>query len=103
MISIKNDDPRIADLDRVEARSTGLSDSAKAYRMPDDSLGPRIQKGDIVEFDPVFDEDSLTGDSIVMVRTEEGRHFPRRFDPIEITANRLTLVAKARGVYFPLD
>jgi hypothetical protein len=99
MMDVKNDDPKLSAVERIEAVHPKLSEYAKAYRMPDDSLGPRPSKGDILEFDTVFDRTKLTGDSIVMVSRGED-FFVRRYDPIEIAANGLTIVAKMKLFYF---
>lgn len=99
MMEVKNDDPALAAAERIEAVHPSLSDYAKAYRMPDDSLGPRPAKGDILEFDVEFDHAKLTGDSIVMVKRGDAM-FVRRYDPIEIASNSLVVVAKMKLFYY---
>lgn len=62
----------------------------KLVRMPDDSLGPRILRGDLLEFDPDL---APTSGRIVLLRSPAGTFAIRRFDALFVEQNNLTVIA----------
>jgi hypothetical protein len=69
---------------------------SKLVEMPDDSLGPRILKGDWLEFDP----DLLPAPGrIVLVKSASRIYAIRRYDELFMNQNNLSVIACCRRWY----
>lgn len=92
IMNAKNDSPELAEAPRL--RVIGDATNAlylKAYRVVDDSLLPAVQRGFIIEFDPLLKDTAKPGE-IVMVRSGD-LVLPRRFDPIEVASSGMEVLA----------
>jgi transcriptional regulator with XRE-family HTH domain len=70
-----NEDPAVANLPPVPA-DPNVGPRAKAIQMPDDSMGPRVRRGDVLLFDP---DATPAPNRIVLVATPDEQHFVRMY------------------------
>lgn len=91
LINRPNTAPEVADLPVARSWANKTTPFSKLYRMPDNTLAPRISKGCLLQFDPP--DDNLTGDDVVMLRTPDGSHMARLYDPAYQATHKLQVVA----------